>query len=107
MDNIRLLMIAGLCIISLLIWQAWQRDYGSLESPWSRPTTSEATTPKGTDVPTVEQGNDASPAVSDQGAEVEGKEGSSVRVTTDVLDLDINKIGAVIEKAKLLEYPVS
>ncbi|MGH8521662.1 MAG: membrane protein insertase YidC [Gammaproteobacteria bacterium] len=38
---------------------------------------------------------------------MEGKEGSSVRVTTDVLDLDINKIGAVIEKAKLLEYPVS
>ncbi|OOO02756.1 MAG: Membrane protein insertase YidC [Chromatiales bacterium USCg_Taylor] len=107
MDNVRLLMIAGLCIVSLLIWQAWQRDYGSLESPWSRPTTGEATAPNGTDVPTVEDGKEASAAVSDQEAEPEGKEGSYVRVTTDVLDLDINKIGAVIEKAKLREFPVS
>ena len=42
----------------------------------------------------------ASPAESAE-AEPEGEEGSYVRVTTDVLDLDINKIGAVIEKANI------
>ncbi len=107
MDNVRLLMIAGLCIISLLIWQAWQRDYGSLESPWPRSTTGETTAPKEADIPTIEHGKEASAAVSDEEAEPEGKEDSYVRVRTDVLDLNINKIGAVIEKAKLLEFPVS
>ena len=107
MDNIRLLMIAGLCIISLLIWQAWQRDYGSLESPWSRSTTGETTAPEGTDIPTVEHGKEASAAVSDEEVEPQGKEDSYVHVRTDVLDLDINKIGGVIEKAKLREFPVS
>ncbi|MGH8468643.1 MAG: membrane protein insertase YidC [Gammaproteobacteria bacterium] len=107
MDNVRLLMIAGLCIISLLIWQAWQRDYGSLESPWSRSTTGEATAPKGTDVPSVEHGKESSAAVSDQEAELGDEEGSYVGVRTDVLDLRINNIGTVIEKAKLRKFPVS
>ena len=107
MDNVRLLMIAGLCIVSLLIWQAWQRDYGALESPWSRSASTESTASKGGDVPTVDNGKETSAAVSDQEVEPGSKEGSYTRVRTDVLDLDINKIGAVIEKAKLLEFPVS
>ncbi|MGH8508040.1 MAG: membrane protein insertase YidC [Gammaproteobacteria bacterium] len=108
MDNIRLLMIAGLCIISLLIWQAWQRDYGGLESPGSQLAPSESSTaPARGDVPTVENGKESNAAVSDLEATPAGKDGSYIRVKTDVLDLDINRVGAIIEKARLPEFPVS
>ncbi len=99
MDNIRLILIAAFCVVSLLIWQAWQRDYGQIAAPWSTPAKPQA--PE--DIPAVEEGAD------DSGADLAAptRAGSRVRVRTDVFDMEISNIGGVIERVELPAYSVS
>ena len=38
MDNIRLILLTALCLVGLLIWQAWQKDYGTVKAPGAAST---------------------------------------------------------------------
>ncbi len=109
MDNVRLILLTALCLVALLIWQAWQKDYGTARSPAPAKTDEPAALQQSerSDVPT------ASPTPGAEGApagEVDtplSDPADLVRVRTDVLEISINKQGAIIEEARLLTYPVT
>lgn len=108
MDNIRLILLTALCLVVLLIWQAWQKDYRTVKVPSAVSTQPSPDHPdKGrSDVPAAP--TPAAPPPGTTEPDVPLSDPSQlIRVRTDTLDVVINKQGAVMEKAKLLTYPVA
>jgi len=125
MDFQRLFLFIALSIVLLLIWDAWQKDFGH-----QAPTPTQASAPahpgaapsSGTgqgasDVPTVAPSastpesaktpaSSAAPAHAAQPADVL-KQGRRIRVHTDTLDVVIDTVGGDIRRVKLPKYPVS
>ena len=109
MDNLRTLFIFGLLIVSLLLWDAWQKDYvrpqqqavnASAETVPVSPTADEA------DLPALpSQTTSALPDVptSPEAQAVAEK----IHVKTDVMDLQIATQGGDIRELALLDYAVS
>jgi YidC/Oxa1 family membrane protein insertase len=105
MDNQRLILFIALSFVVLLMWQAWMEDYGQapapapVESTESGPVTGEA-------LPELRSLDEAQvpQAVEDRGLLMTG---DSIRVVTDVLDLEISTRGGDVRKLLLPSYPVS
>jgi YidC/Oxa1 family membrane protein insertase len=120
MDNVRLILILALAFVLMLLWQAWERDYGyraaalQVAAPTAEATTAEitptptapspATTPD-SGVPTVVAST--TPVASAAPTTVAQSSGQVVRVLTDVLDVEIDTRGGTISSARLRHYPVS
>ena len=115
-EQIRLILIVALCVVSFLLWDAWQRDYGPKPPP--PPASTEQAVPDaasggsaspGADVPRAPEAapteRTAAPS-SDAGAD-QPVRGRKVRVTTDVLAVDIDTVGGTIAGVDLRSYPVS
>lgn len=115
MDNVRLLLVVALAFISLMLWEAWQRDYVvPAPAAVSAPDATPADTPPApamdaapldapampADTPSVE--TSPSPASAPVPAEA-----TLFTVQTDVLRLRISTAGGTIVQASLLGYPVS
>jgi YidC/Oxa1 family membrane protein insertase len=108
MDNIRLILLTALCLVVLLIWQAWQKDYGTVKAPT---ITSTQPSPDGpakerSDVPAAPTPGATPPATTEPDAPLSDP-AQLIHVRTDVLDVVINKQGAVMEQVKLPTYPVA
>jgi YidC/Oxa1 family membrane protein insertase len=108
MDNIRLILLTALCLVVLLIWQAWQKDYGTVKAPT---ITSTQPSPDGpakerSDVPAAPTPAATPPATTEPDAPLSDP-AQLIHVRTDVLDVVINKQGAVMEQVKLPTYPVA
>jgi YidC/Oxa1 family membrane protein insertase len=108
MDNIRLILLTALCLVVLLIWQAWQKDYGTVKAPT---ITSTQPSPDGpakerSDVPAAPTRAATPPATTEPDAPLSDP-AQLIHVRTDVLDVVINKQGAVMEQVKLPTYPVA
>ncbi len=112
-----MLLFVALSVIALLLWQAWQQDYGpkppprtTAEQPAGQPAAA-----GGGDVPSAEVPSGAPPSraasrgedVPGAGASAPTMSGATVRVVTDVLDLEIATLGGDIVAARLLQYPIS
>ena len=114
-EQIRMILIIALALVSFLLWDAWQRDYGP------RPTA-----PSGTDTAATdetghgsEQPGDAVPrlpqsvqatsksAPSSNEATPETDAGRKITVRTDVLQVEIDTLGGTISRVELLAYPVA
>ena len=117
MDNLRLILVFTLAFIVLMLWQAWNEDYGPKPQQETLATQSEIGPgrPAGTDsaVPSAEvtspisTGNQiAVAAVPEVGASVETTSGK-IGVTTDLFTLEIDTLGGSILWLLLNEYPVS
>ena len=111
MDNQRLLVWAAFGLMLWLTYQAWMMDYGP--KPVA-PATVEA--PAATDIPDDIDGGlpelaDPDPSAPvlepDAPEEPEARATGSLRVTTDVLELEISLQGGTLQKATLLRYPVA
>jgi YidC/Oxa1 family membrane protein insertase len=120
MDNPRLYLWIGL---ALLVWMnviQWNRDYGAVATPppdASAPAAGGATpaadtavsqlpalpTDTGAAAPAAAAGTDAVPATQASPAAVADQ--ATVRVVTDVLDMDVSLRGGTLVRADLLEYP--
>ncbi|MGH8581392.1 MAG: membrane protein insertase YidC [Gammaproteobacteria bacterium] len=98
MDNLRLILLAILGMFLLLLWQAWQRDYGAVSFPVPQQADQART-----DTPPVT----GTPEATSQGTEATLSDGQTVSVRTDVFDVTINKQGGVIQQVKLIQYPVA
>ena len=116
-EQIRTALIIALCVVSFLIWDAWQRDYGpkpppppSTDQPASDAAPSDATSPS-VDVPQAppsaqaEATSAAAPSPASDAGDSAG--GRKIRVTTDVLDVEIDTRGGTIGRVALRTYPVS
>ncbi len=104
MDNTRLILVFALSFVLLLLWQAWQRDYGSgaqLAAPAGHQVAAPADVPQDAALPP------APPDAAVVAAADAGTSGRRIRVRTDVLEVAIDEAGATLERAALPDYPVS
>ena len=114
-EQIRTALIIALCVVSFLLWDAWQRDYGPKPPPpASTETTASDAGPgdaasQSVDVPqapqTAQTVATAAPSAKDDAAD--GGQGRKIRVTTDVLAVEIDTRGGTIARVDLRAYPVS
>ncbi|MEQ1544046.1 membrane protein insertase YidC [Methyloglobulus sp.] len=107
MDNIRFLLVIAFAMIVLLLWQAWQVDYGP------KPATAQIENPAIADVKedlpsttnTATQAQpEGQPVVTAPLAAVSATD--VVTVKTDVIALEIDMQGGTIQNLDLLNYPV-
>lgn len=114
-EQIRTILLIALCVVSYLLWDAWQRDYGPKPPP---PASTERPTPDAgpgdsaspsVDVPQAPQAvpteTTAAPSVREDAGEL--GHGRKIRVTTDVLAVEIDTLGGTIARVNLRSYPVS
>ncbi len=111
MDNQRVILFFALSFVLLLLWQAWQQDYGQAQAPQveNNAPAVEADVPRapGEAAPAPAAATPpAGGAVMAQQQDVLEK-GRRVRVITDVLDVRIDTKGGDLRQADLLAYPVS
>lgn len=111
MDNLRFILIVALSLVSLMLWQEWQQDYGVVaERAGSTPA-------ENRDITRQEDDSDA-PAIPDTPAPqaqplsalqdiIPPESGDFIVAETDVYRLRINKTGGGIHRLELLDYPVS
>jgi len=123
MQNQRIFIWLGLLFILWLNVDAWMKDYGNplTPTPTATPATAEKQAPSA-QTPSAEPasgltdslpeiGSVASAAASSTTAPPEAatemhQAGATVRLVTDVLDLDVSLTGGALVRADLLEYPV-
>ena len=101
MESQRSFLLIGLAMVSFLLWQQWQVDYGPQPvQPVESQQTTGSDAPSGNgDVPIATPNNqNALPSQS-----VAGK---VISVTTDTLQLSINTVGGDVISANLLKYPL-
>jgi YidC/Oxa1 family membrane protein insertase len=107
MDNIRFVLIIAFAMILLLLWQAWQKDYGpqpaitQIENPAVADVKEDlpATTNTSEQVQTDGQKTTSAPLAAVSTAAI-------VSVKTDVIALEIDMQGGTIQNLDLLNYPV-
>lgn len=105
MDNFRLVLIASLALVLMLIYQAWQQDYGKtpqgpanseISAPVSQPGAISTAVP--VPPPVTAATGVAATAVGSPG-------GPPITVETDVLRVEIERRGGTLSSAWLLNYP--
>ena len=103
MDKTRFILVVALSLVIMLLWDAWQRDYGSLPTPDQVKNQDQSTPPqKSADLPEIkEQDTEPVAIVEKKGA------GETIEVQTDLLRLLISTKGGTIVQADLLDYPQS
>jgi YidC/Oxa1 family membrane protein insertase len=120
MDNQRLLAWAFFGLMAWITYQTWVRDYapppvvpvaeqrGGEEVPaLSSPDLSSPTSID--DLPEITAPTSAGelPAAPADAAASVARSAPVIRVTTDVLDVEISTLGGTVQKASLLKYPVA
>ena len=134
MDNLRPVLLIGLAFLGYLIWMEWQKDYAPAPTAPTQSSQTSAQPAAGGAVPDGNtlsaQGNSPGPvedlptaantpvanqALREQEAGDSAPKDSSatmqapspvVRVTTDVLEVEIDLVGGTVVRAALLGYPV-
>jgi YidC/Oxa1 family membrane protein insertase len=103
MEKTRLILVVALSLVIMLLWDAWQRDYGSLQTIEQGRDQEQTTAPaKPADLPEIEE-EASEPVIT-----VENKEkGETIEVQTDLLRLLISTRGGTIVQTDLLDYPQS
>jgi len=107
MDNLRLILIVALTFILMMMYQAWQKDYGPKPpSVAGTPTTETPSTPPDSELPKLQ--NDSTPALLPAAAEPAKllKSDLRIQVETDVFRLEIDTTGGDVRQVDLLDYPV-
>ncbi len=108
MDTTRLILVVSLGLVLLLIWQAWQQEYGTVPSGREAPVASPEAVEGPADVPTVvSEEQPESPQALQETVQSPLESAQRIYVQTDVLDVEIDTRGGDIRTAKLLKYAVS
>ena len=102
MDTIRFILILSLALVVMLLWDAWQRDYGAL-APQTIPAKSE-TRAKTADIPQLPEEN-VSTAPEKPAQTVVTTQ--PITVITDLFNIKIDTNGGNIIDAELLKFPLS
>jgi YidC/Oxa1 family membrane protein insertase len=123
MANLRPVLLLSLVFIGYLLWVEWQRDYGpqptslepaaksasqsveDLPDPTAAavPSVNEAAPATAGDLPELTTGQ--APDTNDGEPQVVHGEHPTIKVTTDVLKLEIDPVGGTVVSALLLNYP--
>jgi YidC/Oxa1 family membrane protein insertase len=111
MDTKQFVLVLALSLVTMMLWQAWQEDYGtSVSENESTPLVKESDKP---DLELSEVKDEASTPeyVADELATTVTKETEKISsqpliITTDLFSLEISTKGGGVQKVKLLSYPV-
>jgi YidC/Oxa1 family membrane protein insertase len=104
MEQHRLILVIALSFLALLLWEAWQRDYGPREAAPALPTT--VTSQRADErSPAAQQSLPAIPKTVAEPTQPAGGPGQHIAVTTDLFQTQINLTGGVIDRAALRNYP--
>ncbi len=115
MDNQRLLVWALFLMLAWITWQQWNEDYAPKPAQ-EPPAPMDAPLPEATELPelgdvTVDSPGvdapDVMPSVDGQVEPPAAARAPTVRVTTDVFDIEISLEGGTLQGATLLNYPVA
>ena len=119
MDNQRLLVWATFGMLAWLTYQAWQEDYGPQPAPAPAPAAQEgaaetAVPSQGIEsLPSLPAATEDAPQDVQQMPRLDAEPSAApddsgiVRVTTDVLEIELNTTGATLQRATILNYPVN
>ena len=111
MDNQRLFVWAALALVLYLTYAAWQDDYAPRAPTPAATTSSTSTNGSGNaeTLPELPTQTDGSPALPETPAQdpsaTRAVQAPTIRVVTDVLDMDISTRGGELQRADLLKYP--
>jgi YidC/Oxa1 family membrane protein insertase len=99
-------------MLAWVTWQAWIEDYGPRPAAQPEVTESAEQPPADVELPTLSdpvdiETPDVMPQVDGQPVPETTSSAPSVRVVTDVLEVDVSFEGATLIGATLLEYPVA
>jgi YidC/Oxa1 family membrane protein insertase len=104
MENQRLFLYLALALVGLLMWSAWQRDYHQPATPVAEQAPAEL--PPAPGVP--EERPTAVPEAERPAAVAPGLAAAeTIRVVTDLLDVEISTVGGDVRSVQLLQYPIS
>ena len=115
MDNQRLLVWAFFGVMAWITYQTWMQDYApkpiapAAQQSMQEPATATATGVDD-DLPEISSGSDANvpPAAAGEPQDENSEAAAAVvRVTTDVLAVEISTRGGTLQSATLLKYPVA
>ncbi|MET0007738.1 MAG: membrane protein insertase YidC [Candidatus Thiodiazotropha sp. 6PLUC4] len=112
MDNLRLILFFTLAFLGLLIYQAWQEDYGVPAQRQAEQTNGGTDSPSvpgevDTGVPTADVKADLPQAASNmphQDGTVSTQNVKVIKVVSDLLSLEISTLGGTVQRADLLNY---
>ncbi|MCW8945362.1 MAG: membrane protein insertase YidC [Sedimenticola sp.] len=118
MDNLRLILFFSLAFILMMIWQAWEEDYGpkpqaaatNISQPAGSSETASAVPSAA--VPGTQTDSTAVPVISSSSAVPQSTPAlqtsvASVSVKTDLYTMEIGTVGGNIRKVFLNDYPAS
>lgn len=110
MDIRRIVIYIGIALVSVLIWNTWQKDYGSTAT--QKAATSATATSKQSFAPQTFNPSSAttpktSKTPSQPSVAFANTGGARTRVVTDVLNVVFNTEGGNIIEADLPKYPIS
>ena len=117
MANLRPMLFMGLLVLAYLMWVEWDKDYGVKPqlNPVTQATNTSMDTP-GLPVPQTNVSNPgdlpvpdavmASPEQETISQAVMTGANELVTVTTDLLEVKIDRVGGTVVSARLLDYPV-
>jgi len=107
MDNLRFILVVSLSLVMLMLWQEWEKDYGSpvsqektteMENGETRPVdVPVAPAPTETQQSVFNIDNDSSAPISDE---------EHIVIKTDLYQINIGKKGGGVDKLELLKFPV-
>lgn len=105
MDFQRIILLAALAFTLLMMWSAWQRDYGPQPAVTTTTVAGTAAAPAtATDVPAMPTA--AVPSSTDM-PQTGSPSGKRVHIITDLFDAEIDSIGGDLRRVDLLKYPVA
>ncbi len=95
-----------------MIWQAWHEDYPVVAVAQVNVDTSipaPLTEPEASGLPEMQTAstNNKAPSLMNVAPAEQALSGRVVHIKTDVLDIEINTLGGTVQRAALLNYPVS
>ncbi|OFC71503.1 membrane protein insertase YidC [Alteromonas confluentis] len=111
MESQRSFLLIGLALVSFLLWDQWQKDYGP--QPVQPAATEQTSVEAGNEgVPSSVPMSDDIPASSNEdvpGVTPEAKPNAArmIHVLTDTLDLQIDLVGGDVIKANLVKFPLT
>lgn len=123
MDNLRLILLFSLVLVSLLLWQAWQEDYGPSSNSTTAsvqtdarpvvatetPNTASSSAASVPNVPNVKAaGNDIPSATETPSAgKIVQTSGNLISVNTDLFGLELDTKGGTVKNLYLMNYPLT
>jgi len=103
MDNQRLILFVALAAIILLLWQAWEQDR---QTGAPRTSTETATQREIPQAPSESRGGQSKTAEAPKAGAESLEQGERVRITTDLLRVEIDTHGGDLRALHLLQYPL-